>query len=169
MLALARQNTPAARDALVAELTAPGRPLWARELAACTLGRAGDPRAFETLVFLLNHRDPPRCAAAARALLRLNDPRTARAAAALANNELRTAYALHPVRLLTALRAPESAPTLIRVLDRILAGPAPHWQVARACVEGLGVLGDSRARLVLIAAREHKELRPAAQEALRLL
>ncbi|GAA2450588.1 HEAT repeat domain-containing protein [Streptomyces macrosporus] len=169
LLALARQDTPAARDALAAELTAPARPLWARELAACTLGRAGDRRAFETLVFLLNHRDPPRCAAAARALLLLGDPRTARAAAALADNELRTAYALHPVRLLAALRAPSSAPTLIRVLDRLLAGPVHHWPVARACVEGLGTLGDARARLVLLAAREHPTLRAAADEALRRL
>ncbi len=169
LLALARRDTAAARDALAAELTAPARPLWARELAACTLGRAGDPRAFETLVFLLNHRDPARCAAAARALLRLGDPRTARAAAALATNELRTSYALHPVRLLAALRAPQSAPTLIRVLDRLLAGPVHHWQVARACVEGLGALGDPRARLVLLAAREREELRAAADEALRRL
>ncbi|GAA2412149.1 adenylosuccinate lyase [Streptomyces glaucosporus] len=169
LLALARQDTPAARDALAAELTAPARPLWARELAACALGRAGDRRAFETLVFLLNHRDPPRCAAAARALLLLDDPRTARAAAALADNELRTAYALHPVRLLAALRAPSSAPVLIRVLDRLLAGPVHHWPVARACVEGLGTLGDARARLVLLAAREHPQLRAAADEALRRL
>lgn len=166
LLALARRDTPAARDALAAELTAPARPLWARELAACTLGRAGDRRAFETLVFLLNHRDPPRGAAAARALLRLGDPRTARAAVALAENELRTSYALHPVRLLAALRAPSSVPTLIRVLDRLLAGPAHHWPVARACVEGLGALGDRRARLVLLAARERPELRAAANEAL---
>ncbi|HEX5567867.1 MAG TPA: HEAT repeat domain-containing protein [Streptomyces sp.] len=169
LLALARQDTPAARDALAAELTAPARPLWVRELAACTLGRAGDRRAFETLVFLLNHRDPPRGAAAARALLRLDDPRTARAAAALAANELRTAHALHPVRLLAALRAPLSAPTLIRVLDRLLAGPVHHWPVARACVEGLGALGDPRARLVLLAARERPELRAAADAALHRL
>ncbi|NEA86326.1 adenylosuccinate lyase, partial [Streptomyces sp. SID14436] len=68
---------------LAAVLTAPGQPLWARELAAFRLGLAGDRRAFESLVLLLNHRDPPRCAAAAHALARLGDPRTARAAAAL--------------------------------------------------------------------------------------
>ncbi|MYS09150.1 adenylosuccinate lyase, partial [Streptomyces sp. SID6041] len=42
-------------------LTAPGRPLWAREIAAYALGVTGDPRAFEALVLLLNHRDPERC------------------------------------------------------------------------------------------------------------
>src|SRR5690606_19052589 len=56
---------------LAAVLTAPGQPLWARELAAFRLGLAGDRRAFESLVLLLNHRDPPRCAAAAHALARL--------------------------------------------------------------------------------------------------
>ncbi|MEV5342054.1 adenylosuccinate lyase, partial [Streptomyces sp. NPDC052676] len=71
-------------DELAEVLTAPGQPLWARELAAFRLGVAGDRRAFEALVLLLNHRDPPRCAAAAYALARLADPRTARAAAALA-------------------------------------------------------------------------------------
>ncbi|MFD1830834.1 MULTISPECIES: HEAT repeat domain-containing protein [Streptomyces] len=169
LLALARRGAPGDRDALAAELTAPGRPLWARELAACSLGRAGDRRAFETLVFLLNHRDPARCAAAARALLALGDPRTARAAAALADNELRVSYALHAVRLLAALRSPLSAPTLIRVLDRLLASPCRPWPVARACVEGLGELGDARARLVLLAAREREELRAAADGALRRL
>ncbi|NUS88025.1 MAG: adenylosuccinate lyase, partial [Streptomyces sp.] len=67
-------------DALAAVLTEPGQPLWARELAAFRLGLAGDRRAFESLVLLLNHRDPPRCASAAHALARLGDPRTARAA-----------------------------------------------------------------------------------------
>ncbi|MGW4705899.1 HEAT repeat domain-containing protein, partial [Streptomyces sp. NPDC004285] len=61
-------------------LTAPGQPLWAREIAAYVLGVAGDPRAFEALVLLLNHRDPERCVTAAHALARLGDPRTARAA-----------------------------------------------------------------------------------------
>ncbi|PZH03747.1 adenylosuccinate lyase, partial [Streptomyces sp. NTH33] len=90
-------------DELAEVLTAPGQPLWARELAAFRLGLAGDRRAFESLVLLLNHRDPQRCASAACALARLGDPRTARAAAALATNELRVAYALHPVRLLVEL------------------------------------------------------------------
>ncbi len=67
-------------DELAAVLTEPGHPLWARELAAFRLGVAGDRRAFESLVLLLNHRDPPRCASAAHALARLGDPRTARAA-----------------------------------------------------------------------------------------
>ena len=58
-------------DELAEVLTAPGQPLWARELAAFRLGRAGDRRAFESLVLLLNHRDPPRCAGAAHALARL--------------------------------------------------------------------------------------------------
>ncbi|MER6042503.1 adenylosuccinate lyase, partial [Streptomyces sp. NPDC001856] len=55
-------------DELAAVLTAAGQPLWARELAAFRLGIAGDRRAFEALVLLLNHRDPPRCAGAAHAL-----------------------------------------------------------------------------------------------------
>ncbi len=42
-------------------LTAPGRPLWARELAAFRLGLGGDRRAFEALVLLLSHRDAERC------------------------------------------------------------------------------------------------------------
>src|SRR6478672_8554355 len=87
---LARTADP---DVLAAALTEPGQPLWARELVAFRLGTAGDRRAFEALVLLLNHRDPQRCASAARALARLGDPRTARAAAALATNELRVAYA----------------------------------------------------------------------------
>ncbi|MDG4863357.1 adenylosuccinate lyase, partial [Streptomyces sp. T-3] len=62
-------------DALAGVLTEPERPLWAREIAAVRLGNARDPRAFETLVLLLNHREPDRCAAAAQALARLGDPR----------------------------------------------------------------------------------------------
>ncbi|MEU4682647.1 HEAT repeat domain-containing protein [Streptomyces xinghaiensis] len=161
----------AALDELAALLTRPGQPLWARELAAFTLGCRGDRRAFETLVLLLNHRDPGRCATAAHALARLGDPRTARAAAALATNPLRTAYALHPVRLLTALRAPESVPALITTLERLVGssrrgGPAGYGQIAMACVEGLAVLGDRRAIPVLNAAREHPRLAPAASAAL---
>lgn len=153
-------------DELVEVLTAPGQPLWARELAAFRLGRAGDRRAFESLVLLLNHRDPPRCASAAHALARLGDPRTARAAAALATNELRVAYALHPVRLLALLRAPESAPALITTLERRLRPHDPYRRVALACVEGLGTLGDPRARRVLNEALAHPALAEAAVHAL---
>ncbi|MGV9564554.1 adenylosuccinate lyase [Streptomyces sp. NPDC003480] len=153
-------------DELAAVLTEPGQPLWARELAAFRLGVAGDRRAFETLVLLLNHRDPPRCASAAHALARLGDPRTARAAAALATNELRVAYALHPVRLLVALRAPESVPALITTLERRLRPHDPYRKVALACVEGLGELGDARARSVLNEALAHPALAQAAVHAL---
>ena len=142
------------------------RPLWAREIAAFRLGCGGDRRAFEALVLLLNHRDPERCVSAAHALVRLGDPHTPRAAAALATNTLRTAYALHPVRLLTALRAPESVPTLISTLERLLAPDEPHWRVALACVEGLGQLGDAQARPVLRAALPHPRLGCAAEEAI---
>ncbi|WP_282693455.1 HEAT repeat domain-containing protein [Streptomyces sp. CC208A] len=150
-------------------LTAPGRPLWAREIAAYRLGVAGDRRAFEALVLLLNHRDPERCVSAAHALTRLGDPRTARAAAALATNELRVAYALLPVRLLTALRAPESVPALVTVLERRLLAGDPHWRVGLACVEGLGALGDPLAREVLEAALPHPRLGRAAERSLTLL
>ncbi|MFF5706036.1 HEAT repeat domain-containing protein [Streptomyces sp. NPDC012794] len=156
-------------DALAASLTSAGLPLWARELAAYRLGMGGDRRAFEPLVLLLNHRDPARCAAAAQALGVLGDPRTARAAAALATNSLRTAYALHPVRLLTALRAPESAPALIKTLSRLLAPHDPYWRVALACVEGLGTLADARARDVLVRAQAHPRLALAATDALNRL
>ncbi|MEU1595748.1 adenylosuccinate lyase [Streptomyces sp. NPDC005708] len=153
-------------DELAAVLTEPGRPLWAREVAAFRLGMAGDRRAFEALVLLLNHRDPARCASAAHALARLGDPRTARAAAALATNELRVAYALHPVRLLVELRAPEAVPTLITTLRRRLGPHDPYRRVALACVEGLGALGDDRARPVLNEALAHPALAEAAVHAL---
>ncbi|MFE1835575.1 adenylosuccinate lyase [Streptomyces sviceus] len=153
-------------DELAGVLTEPGQPLWARELAAFRLGLAGDHRAFESLVLLLNHRDPPRCAAAAYALARLDDPRTARAAAALATNELRIAYALHPVRLLAELRAPESVPALITTLERRLRPHDPYRRVALACVEGLGTLADARARPVLHEALAHPSLAEAAVHAL---
>ncbi|WP_329454760.1 HEAT repeat domain-containing protein [Streptomyces sp. NBC_01497] len=156
-------------ESLAATLVAPEQPLWAREIAAFRLGCARDRRAFETLVLLLNHRDPERCVAASYALTRLADPRTARAAAALATNPLRTAYALHPVRLLTALRAPESAPALIETLEGLLAPDAPHWRVALACVEGLGTLADPRAAPVLRAALGHPRLSAAAGGALSAL
>ncbi|GAA2383192.1 adenylosuccinate lyase [Streptomyces coeruleofuscus] len=153
-------------DALAAVLTEPGQPLWARELAAFRLGLAQDRRAFESLVLLLNHRDPPRCASAAYALARLGDPRTARAAAALATNELRVAYALHPVRLLVELRAPEAVPALITTLRRRLRPHDPYRRVALACVDGLGTLGDARARPVLDEALAHPVLAEAAVRAL---
>lgn len=153
-------------DELAEVLTAPGHPLWARELAAFRLGLAGDRRAFESLVLLLNHRDPQRCASAAYALARLDDPRTARAAAALATNELRVAYALHPVRLLADLHAPESVPALITTLQRRLRPHDPYRRVALACVEGLGALADPRARPVLNDALAHPALAEAAVHAL---
>ncbi|MET9891054.1 adenylosuccinate lyase [Streptomyces sp. NPDC006465] len=153
-------------DALAAALTEPGQPLWARELVAFRLGTAGDRRAFETLVLLLNHRDPQRCASAAHALARLGDPRTARAAAALATNELRVAYALQPVRLLVELRAPEAVPALITTLERRLRPHDPYREVALACAEGLGILGDGRARTVLNEALAHPALAEAAVRAL---
>ncbi|MFH9756108.1 adenylosuccinate lyase [Streptomyces griseus] len=153
-------------EELARVLVEPHRPLWARELAAFRLGCAGDRRAFEALVLLLNHRDPERCVSAAHALARLNDPRTPRAAAALATNTLRTAYALHPVRLLADLRAPESVPALVTTLQRLLAPGEPHWRVALACVEGLGRLADDRARPVLTAALPHPRLGTAAADAL---
>ncbi|MFD7707262.1 adenylosuccinate lyase [Streptomyces sp. NPDC059785] len=153
-------------DELAAALTEPGQPLWARELVAFRLGLAGDRRAFEALVLLLNHRDPQRCASAAYALARLGDPRTARAAAALATNELRVAYALHPVRLLVELRAPEAVPALITTLRRRLRPHDPYRRVALACVEGLGTLGDGRARPVLSDALAHPVLAEAAVHAL---
>ncbi len=154
-------------DELAAVLTEPGRPLWARELAAYRLGLAGDRRAFEALVLLLNHRDPPRCASAAHALTRLGDPRTARAAAALATNELRVAYALQPVRLLAALAAPESVPALITTLRRRLTPHDPYRRVALACIEGLGALRDPRARPVLEETLAHPALAEAGARALR--
>ncbi|WP_141356795.1 adenylosuccinate lyase [Streptomyces sp. 6-11-2] len=164
----AYEHLVATRDPgeLAEVLTAPGQPLWARELAAFRLGLAGDRRAFESLVLLLNHRDPPRCVGAAYALARLGDPRTARAAAALATNELRVAYALHPVRLLVELRAPESVPALITTLERRLRPDDPYRRVALACVEGLGTLGDVRARPVLTEALAHPALAQAAVDAL---
>jgi HEAT repeat protein len=153
-------------DELAGVLTEPGQPLWARELAAFRLGLAGDRRAFEPLVLFLNHRDPPRCASAAYALARLGDPRTARAAAALATNELRVAYALQPVRLLVDLRAPEAVPALITTLRRRLRPHDPYRRVALACVEGLGALGDTRAAPVLNEALAHPVLAEAAVHAL---
>ncbi|MEV7416286.1 adenylosuccinate lyase [Streptomyces sp. NPDC089919] len=154
---------------LVGVLTALEQPLWAREVAAFRLGCAGDRRAFESLVLLLNHRDPARCVSAAHALARLGDPRTARAAAALATNPLRTAYAISAVRLLAQLRAPESAPALIATLTRLLSPNDPYWRVAVACVEALGDLADPAARPALTTAQSHPRLAVAATAALRKL
>ncbi|MFJ9157636.1 adenylosuccinate lyase [Streptomyces griseoviridis] len=153
-------------DELAGVLTEAGQPLWARELAAFRLGLAGDRRAFESLVLLLNHRDPQRCVSAAHALARLGDPRTARAAAALATNELRVAYALQPVRLLAELAAPESVPALITTLRRRLHPHDPYRRVALACVDGLGALKDTRARPILNEALAHPALAEAAVRAL---
>jgi HEAT repeat protein len=153
-------------EELASVLTERERPLWAREIAAFRLGCASDRRAFETLVLLLNHRDPERGVAASYALARLGDPRTPRAAATLATNSLRTAYALPAVRLLVELRAPESVPALISTLERLLSPDEAHWRVAVACVEGLGSLKDGRARPVLEAARDHPRLGTAAEDAL---
>ncbi|MEU9577413.1 adenylosuccinate lyase [Streptomyces chilikensis] len=167
-----RLASEAGPEELAEVLGEPGHPLWARELAAFRLGLAGDGRAFEPLVLLLNHRDPPRCASAAYALSRLGDPRTGRAAAALATNELRVGYALHPVRLLVALRAPEAVPALVTVLERRLASDRdPHREVALACVEGLGGLGDPRGRPVLerALASGREDLAAAAGAALQAL
>jgi HEAT repeat protein len=166
---LARDGEADGRERLAALLTEYGHPLWEQEVAAFALGCAGDRRAFETLVFLLNHRDPARGATAAHALARLRDPRTGRAAAALATNELRVAYALHPVRLLTALRAPEAVPALTAVLAGLLRRPAAHHEVALACVAGLGSLGDAAARDVLTRAAGRPRLSVAAQAALAAL
>jgi HEAT repeat protein len=134
-----------------------------------TLAEAGDERAFETLVLLLNHRDPGRCEAAARALARLCDPRTGRAAAALATNPLRVAYALEPVRLLVRLTAPEAVPALSATLRRLVADPdaqARYGRVALACVEGLGALADPAGTPALRGALAVPRLRAAAQTAL---
>ncbi|MFC0599204.1 HEAT repeat domain-containing protein [Streptomyces palmae] len=166
LLHLVRDRTPAARERLARVLVAPEQPLWARETAAYVLGSTGDRRAFETLVLMLNYRDPVRCVTAARALARLGDPRTARAAAALATNPVRTHYALHPIRLLVELRAPESAPALIATLERLLDARDHHWPIARACVEGLGALGDPRAIPVLTQASSYPQLTAAASAAL---
>lgn len=119
-------------------------------------------------MLLLNHRDAQRCLSASHALAVLGDPRTPRAAAALATNVLRTAYALHPVRLLADLRAPESVPALIATLERLLAPNETHWRVALACVEGLGRLGDRRAAPAPERPRAPR-LSAAASEALRRL
>jgi HEAT repeat protein len=131
----------ASRDRLALVLTAPGQPLDVREAAAVELAEAGDRRSFETLALLLNYRDEARAQRAADALLKLGDPRTGRAAAALATNPLRVGYALPAIRLLVELRAPEAVPALTETLGRLRAEPQPaHERVARACAEGLETL-----------------------------
>jgi HEAT repeat protein len=157
----------ALREELAAILTGPGESLAARLDAAVALAEAGDRRAFETLVMLLNYRDPGLADIAARALARLGDPRTPRAAAALATNPLRTAYAAPPIRLLVSLRAPEAVPALTETLHRLVADPAtPYWRIALTCVEGLGELADRAAEPALRAACGDERLREAAQAAL---
>lgn len=132
----------ASRERLALALTAPGQPLAVRESAAVELAAAGDSRSFETLALLLNYRDEARAQQAAEALLRLGDPRTGRAAAALATNPLRVGYALPAIRLLVELRAPEAVPALTQTLRRLRAAPQPaHERIARACAEGLEALG----------------------------
>ncbi|MEW2521822.1 adenylosuccinate lyase [Actinacidiphila alni] len=159
------------RDRLASVLTAPGAALEVRQAAAVELAAAGDRRAFETLALLLNYRDEARARQAAAALARLGDPRTGRAAAALATNAQRVGYALPAIRLLVELRAPEAVPALTTTLERLLAqpSPAPHERIALACVEGLGALAGARgpaARRALRAAAGHPRLAPAAHAAL---
>lgn len=166
LVALGRTDHPGARDALADVLTEPSRSLEDREIAAVMLGRAGDRRAFETLVLLLNHRDAIRNVTAADTLARLGDPRTARAAAALATNRLRIGYALAAIRLLGRLGAPESVPALMSTLGWLLDEGRLGFQAARGCVEELGRLGDARAVPVLDLAAGAPALRAPAVEAL---
>lgn len=152
-------------DALAAVLTEPGQHLWARNWPRSGWGShrtRGPSRPW----YCCSTIATPRCASAAHALARLGDPRTARAAATLATNELRVAYALHPVRLLVELRAPEAVPALITTLQRRLRPHDPYRRVALACVDGLGALGDARARPVLNEALAHPTLAEAAVRAL---
>ncbi|WSD65302.1 HEAT repeat domain-containing protein [Actinacidiphila glaucinigra] len=165
-VALWRLDVPEARDRLAAVLTEPSRSPQERLVASVLLGRAGDRRAFETLVLFLNHRDPWNTLAAAEALTRLGDPRTARAAAALATNRLRIAYALAAVRLLGRLRAPESLPALTSTLTWLLDEGRTGYQAAAGCVEELGRLGDERAVPVLTRAVGDPRLRIAAVDSL---
>jgi len=147
-------------DRLAFVLTAPGQPLEVREVAAVELAEAGDRRAFETLALLLNHRDEAQAERAARALRGLGDPRTGRAAAALATNRLRLAYALPAIRLLVELRAPEAVPALAATLRQLLAAPPlTHVRIALACADGLL---DLRGTQPLPPAAEHL-LRAAAE------
>ncbi|MYX46055.1 adenylosuccinate lyase, partial [Streptomyces sp. SID89] len=67
------------------------------------------------------------------------------------------------------LRAPESVPALITTLQRRLRPHDPYRRVALACVEGLGALGDPRARPVLTEALAHPALAEAAVRALAVL
>ncbi|MDX3096514.1 HEAT repeat domain-containing protein [Streptomyces sp. ME19-03-3] len=166
LVALWRLDVPEARDRLAAVLTEPSRTVAERLAAAVLLGRAGDRRAFETLVLFLNHRDPWNNVAAAEALTRLGDPRTARAAATLATNRLRIVHALAAVRLLGRLRAAESLPALTSTLTWLLDEGRTLHQAAAGCVEELGRLGDARAVPVLTRAAADPSLRAAAVESL---
>ncbi|MFJ4850029.1 HEAT repeat domain-containing protein [Streptomyces sp. NPDC088733] len=166
LAALGRTDHPGARDALAGVLTEPSRSLEEREIAAVALGRAGDRRAFETLFLLLNHRDAFRNVTAADTLARLGDPRTARAAAALATNRLRITYALAAIRLLGRLGAPESVPALTSTLRWLLDEGRFGLQATRGCVQELGRLGDARAVPALSRAAGVPALRAPAVEAL---
>jgi HEAT repeat protein len=166
LLALGRLDHPTAREHLAAVLYGPSHSLDDRLIASVALGRAGDRRAFETLVLFLNHRDGRRNIAAADALARLGDPRTARAAAALATNRLRIAYALAAVRLLGRLRAEESLPALTSTLAWLMDEGRTAYQAAAGCVEELGRLGDARAVPVLTRAVADRRLRVAAVDSL---
>ncbi|WP_431964393.1 HEAT repeat domain-containing protein [Actinacidiphila sp. bgisy160] len=166
LVTLGRMDDPAARDVLADVLTGPSRPLGEREIAAVMLGRAGDRRAFETLVLLLNHRDSISNVSAAEALARLGDPRTARAAATLATNRLRIGYSLAAVHLLGRLRAPESLPALMSTLTWLMDEGQTVHQAAAGCVEELGRLGDARAVPVLTRAVTVPRLRSAAVDSL---
>jgi hypothetical protein len=57
-------------------------------------------------------------------------------------------------------------PALITTLERRLRPHDPYRKVALACVEGLGSLGDPRARRVLSEALAHPALAEAAVHAL---
>ncbi|MDX2811053.1 HEAT repeat domain-containing protein [Streptomyces sp. PA03-5A] len=166
LVALWRRDVPEARDRLAAVLTEPSRSVQERLVASVLLGRAGDRRAFETLVLFLNHRDAWNTLAAAEALIRLGDPRTARAAAALATNRLRIRYALAAVHLLGRLRAPESLPALTSTLTWLMDEGRTGYQAAAGCVEELGRLADVRAVPVLTRAVADPRLRAAAVDSL---
>ncbi|CAM5654439.1 Adenylosuccinate lyase OS=Streptomyces microflavus OX=1919 GN=HUT09_29960 PE=4 SV=1 [Streptomyces microflavus] len=142
-------------EVLARVLVEPGRPLWAREIAAFRLGCAGDRRAFEALVLLLNHRDPERCVSAAHALARLDDPRTPGPPPRSPPTPCAPPTPCTRSGCSPPCGPPEAVPALVATLQRLLAPGEPHWRVALACVEGLGQLGDDRARPVLAAALPH--------------
>ncbi|MEU0459708.1 adenylosuccinate lyase, partial [Streptomyces sp. NPDC006129] len=59
-----------------------------------------------------------------------------------------------------------AVPALITTLQRRLRPHDPYRRVALACVDGLGALGDGRARPVLNEALAHPALAEAAVRAL---